>query len=57
MPLDFLEDEKMIKALNTALYKAYISKAGFITDDFYRLTEDINSLFFTFQIVKILSEG
>ena len=49
-----MEDEKMIKALNTALYKAYINKAGFITDDFYRLTEDINSLFFTFQVVKIL---
>lgn len=46
----------MIKAINTALYKAYINRAGFITDDFYRLTEDINSLFFTFQIVKMIKE-
>lgn len=47
----------MIKALNTALYKAYISKAGFIAEDYYRLTEDINSLFFTFQVVKMIKEG
>ena len=47
----------MIKAINTALYKAYINRAGFIAEDYYRLTEAIDSLFFTFQVVKMIKEG
>ena len=60
MPLDFLEDEKMIKALNTALYKAYLKKSGLaigLPDEYYTITERLDSIAYTIHMIKAINAG
>ena len=50
----------MLRSLNSLLYRAYLKKSGLIIglpDEYYTMTENINSLFFTFQVVKMIKEG
>lgn len=47
----------MIRSINSLLYRAYLKKNGLsvgLPDEYYTLTEDINSFFYTFSILKVL---
>lgn len=50
----------MLRSLNSLLYRAYLKKSGLIIgniEDYYTITENINSFLYTIHILKAMNAG